>query len=35
MPAPATLPSMKRQKELEEEEHQQMINDKPSVSQAD
>ena len=32
MPTPVSLPSIKRQKELEEEEHQQMMKDKPSVS---
>lgn len=32
MPAPVALPSIKRQKELEEEEQQQMMDNKPSVS---
>lgn len=32
MPAPVTLPSIKRQKELDEEEHQQMMNNKPSLT---
>lgn len=34
MPAPVSLPSIKRQRELEEEELQQMMSNKPSVSQA-
>jgi len=32
MPAPVSLPSIKRQKELEEEEQQQLMNNKASVS---
>ena len=32
MPTPVSLPSIKRQKELEEEEQQKLMEDKPSVS---